>query len=380
MPLPVFIACFRIHKTMSRRQHFIETTPLRRWFPPALFCCVAALAPAVSAQRLTPDEALDQLLGVEPPASDNDWTRHFRLGMVVGLNISAQFRMSGTFAVSGSGTSGVYDDGYMLRDDTGDAGGYTSYWGYDSASQYDPTTHTLTMHSAKSFTTSGGGSSDDSPYLGFDLAYGDSDWNWGNAKIGWELGFDLLPVHIGYNQPLSASVTRSAYGFDTGGIVLPTAPYNGGSSGTGPTIHDTPTPLADEVFPSGTVTGTHSLDVTLYSVRLGPAIYWDLTQSLGLYASAGPVVGIVSGDLEWDENIAAGGTVAHNRGQIGSTEAVFGGYVNATLVYHAVANGDIYLGAQYMPLTGVAFNGAGREARLNLDGQIYISAGINWTF
>ncbi|MDE3065975.1 MAG: hypothetical protein KGJ60_00345 [Verrucomicrobiota bacterium] len=361
------------------RQKISGPARLRRGL--GVLCCLAALVPAVPAQRLSPEQALSRVLGTEGYNNPDNWTRHFRLGLLTGLNIRAQFGMSGNFAVSGSGTPGVYDDGYVRVDQTGDAGNQTSYWGYDNASQYDPATRALRLTRTQSFTATGGGSGDDAPYLGFDLAYGDSYWRLGRAKVGWEFGFGLLPIHISDNQPMSASVTRSLYSFDVGNILLPAAPYHGGPGGLGPTISDLPTATNHLPAVSSTVTGTRSLDVTLFSFRLGPTLYWDVGRQIGLYVGAGPAAGLVTGDLKWDEAItASGGSVAQNHGQIGGTDAVFGGYVNATLVYHPVANGDIYLGAQYMPMTGVTLSGAGREGHLDLGGQVYISAGINWTF
>lgn len=297
------------------------------------------------------------------------------------MNIRANFKMSGTFNISGSDpSSGIYDDGYVRVDNTGDAGGQTSYWGYNSASQLSGST--LTMHSTKSFSASGGASDDASPYLGLDLAYGDSYWYWGGAKIGWEFGFGLLPIHIADNQPMAATVNRSVFSFNTGGIVVPTAPYNGGPSGIGPTISDAATQLPDDTVP-GTVTGTRALDVMLFTARLGPSLYWDFGRHVGLYASAGPAIGFVSGELDYDETIlAADGGSAHNSGHVSGGGLTFGGYVNATLVYHFVdeAAADIYIGAQYMPMTGATISGGGREGRLDLGGQLYLTFGINWPF
>jgi hypothetical protein len=45
-----------------------------------------------------------------------------------------------------------------------------------------------------------------------------------------------------------------------------------------------------------------------------------------------------------------------------------------------VANGDIYLSAQYMPLSNANFSGGGRSAKLDMHGAVYVSAGINWPF
>lgn len=349
-----------------------------------IFICGLGSALAAFAQPSpqSPQQAADSMNRMwhfERVNPNNDWTRHFRAGALVGLNIKAKFSMNGNFNISGSNpNSGIYDDGYVRVDDTGNAGGYTSYWGYQNASQLSGTT--LTMHSVTSFTGSGGGSGNDSPYLGLDMAYGDSYWYWGRAKLGWEIGFGLLPFHITDNQPMSVTATRSVFAFDTGGIILPNAPYNGGPSGIGPTILAARTQLADDSI-SGTVTGTRALDVTLYTLRLGPTLYWDLNEHIGLYASAGPAVGLVSGDLNYNETLLlSDGSSAHNTGSISGTDMTYGGYVNATLVYHVVENGDFYLGAQFMPMKDARISGAGREGKLSLGGQVYITAGIEWPF
>lgn len=351
---------------------------------PAFFCCLScALTVCAQAQPfVAPEERLWRIEKVNP---DYDWTRHFRIGALVGLNIRADFKMSGDFGIaSGNPAAGIYDDGYVRVDNTGNAQGYTSYWGYQSASQISGST--LTMHSSQSFSTSGNASGDDSPYLGFDLAYGDSYWYWGGAKIGWEFGFGLLPIHIADNHPMSATVTRSVYQFNLptstpdGPFVPPTAPYNGGPSGIGPTIFAAPTQLPDDTI-SGTVTGTRALDTVLYTFRLGPSLYWNLGRRFGVYASAGPALGLVSGELNYNETILLpDGSSAHNTGHISATDLVFGGYVNATLVYHAQAGGDFYVGAQYMPMGNAGFSGGGRQGNLDLGGQIYLTAGINWPF
>lgn len=296
------------------------------------------------------------------------------------MNIRANFKMNGTFNLSGNDpASGIYDDGYVRVDNTGNAGGQTSYWGYNSASQLSGST--LTVHSTKSFSTSGSASDGASPYLGLDLSYGDSYWYWGGAKVGWEFGFGLLPIHIADNQPTAATVNRSVYSFDTGGIVPPTAPYNGGPSGIGPTISAAPTQLPDDAT-AGTVTGTHALNVMLFTARFGPSLYWDFGRHIGFYASAGPAVGFVSGELDYDETIVAGVGSAHNIGHVNGGGLTFGGYMNATLVYHVVdeSMADIYVGAQYMPMTDSTISGGGREGRLNLGGQLYLTFGINWPF
>ncbi len=69
-----------------------------------------------------------------------------------------------------------------------------------------------------------------------------------------------------------------------------------------------------------------------------------------------------------------------NQGNISITEVTFGGYVNATALFHMILHGDAFVSAEFMPLGNVTINGQGRRAELDLGSQVYISAGLNWPF
>ena len=354
---------------------------LSAWF---LTCCFLGVVQVASAQPDV-DGKPDSSAFIRIPSDTDDWTRHFRIGALVGMNISAKFNESGVFNISGNNAAnGIYDDGYVREDQTGNAGGYTGYWGYNNASQYNAVAQTLSMHSTSSYSTSGSANDNGGPFPGFDMAYGDNLWYWKHARVGWELGFGLLPVSITDNHPMSATVNQSTYIFDTGGIVIPGAPYQGGPSGQGPLLPGSPASVSSQTLSAGTVTGTRTLDVMLYTLRLGPTFYWDLGDHVGMSLGAGPTIGLVSGDYKYDETITAGGVSAHNTGSFGATDMTFGGYVNGTLMYHVhdewSGDADIFVSAQYMPMGDATFNGAGREGRLNLSGQLYFSIGINWPF
>jgi hypothetical protein len=327
--------------------------------------------PAVEAQ---PSPGAWDRWRIEKLPEDDDWTRHFRIGALVGLNISANFSTQGTFGVNHP--PGVYDNGYVLPDNLGTAFGQTGNWGYNNASQLSGST--LTMQNTTQYTTSAN-AKDSSTDVGFDMAYGGNLCAWGSARIGWDLGFGLLPISITDKSTMPASVVQSTINFNTGGIVVPGAPYNGGFNRQGePTIGYAPIGGTTNTV-AGTITGSRTLDVTLYTVRLGPSIYWDLNQYFGLSAGVGPAVGIMTGSLKYNEMINTSTSVPSS-GQIDGTEVVYGGYVNASLMYHLVENGDLYVGVQYMSLGDATISGNGRVGTLNLGGQVYLSAGINWPF
>jgi len=304
----------------------------------------------------------------------------------VGFNLKAEFSMSGTFNVASGnpGTAGGeqnhdYDDGYVRLDATGNDLDLTWNWGYESAGQLQ--NGLLSFHSLQSYTATASGSADSDAQVGFDTAYGGRLTRMWGGTLGWEFGFGFLPVEITDTLSSPANVTRLVHTFDTGGILLPQAPYQGSFNGPGATISD----VAVQSFQalSGVpLTSSQTLDVKLYNFRLGPTLQWELHPRVAVVVSAGAAFGIVTGDLEYNDTLlfAADGTTASNQGQIGDTQFVYGGYIGGTLLYHAVKNGDFYLGFQYMPMSSATFSGDGREAKLDLTGGLYISAGINWPF
>jgi hypothetical protein len=327
-----------------------------------------------------------------------DWTKHFRVGAQVGFNLKAQFSMSGTFDVSGNnpGATGVsrvdhvYDNGYVLVDASGNDGGLTWNWGYQSADQYDSGSQRLSFRATDSYTTSGNATENSGAQLGVDVAYGGHLTQWGRAMVGWEFGFGYLPVSIKDNQALSANVTRISHSFDVSGIQFPgllgdPSPggfiYEGTYDGPGALIGDVAQAGPGETIANVPLTGERALDVNVFSFRLGPTLHWELPPRFAVAVSAGAAFGIVSGDLKYNETLQfSDGSTANNQGKSGATEFAYGGYISGTLIYHAVKNGDLYLGVQYMPMTSTTFGSDGREAELDMSGALYISTGFNWPF
>jgi len=358
--------------------HFVRSVRVHVLTAWCLACIFFGIALAASAQPEI-DGKPDSSAFIRIPKDTDDWTRHFRIGALVGMNISASFSQNGAFNISGNNPAGgIYNDGYVRPDQTGDPS-YTSYWGYNNASQYNAANNTLTMSASTGFSASGSAKADGGLIPGFEMAYGDNLWYWKHARVGWELGFGFLPINLSGSSSMGATVTRTTFTFDTAGILVPTAPYQGGPSGLGPLMTNSPS-SSSSATSTGSIAGSHSLDVTLYTVRLGPSFYWDLTEHVGMSLGAGPAVGIVSGDYKYDETITAGGINARNTGRIGGTALVYGGYVNAAVMYHVRNDADIYIGVQYMPMGNATISGGGRQGRLNLGGQLYFSVGINWPF
>lgn len=320
------------------------------------------------------------MLTIPARAQDNsDWTEHLRLSVPVTLNMKARFSETGPFTLSAA-QAGVYADGYVRVDDTGDARGLTGYWGYQNSSQYNAANNTLTMQSDASYMANGSAEKTAQAFVGVELAYGTDLWKIGPTKVGWEVGAGFTPLSVSDSSTLPASVNESFFTFSTAGIVVPTATYSGGPSGVGePTISDVATP-AGTTNVAGTITGQRRLDLLLYTLRAGPTLTWELNPQFSLFGGAGPAVGLLNGNYNYNETIVSGDGMTQNSGNIRMTKPVFGGYANVGVLYHAVPQGDFYLGAQFMPLSGATVSGPGREAHVDLTGTVQFTIGVNWPF
>jgi hypothetical protein len=209
----------------------------------ALWCLAACLAGVALRAPAQPEVYgnPDSSAFIRIPKDADDWTRHFHLGGLVGMNISASFNLSGSaLGISGSDPArGIFDDGYVHPDQTGDPN-YTGNWGYKDTSQYNAASQELTMHATTSFSTTSPGAGnanvDGDPFPGIDLAYGDNLWYWKHARVGWELGFDWLPISITDNHPFNVQARQYSYVYSVGDIVMPGAPYQGGPGGQGEPI------------------------------------------------------------------------------------------------------------------------------------------------
>jgi hypothetical protein len=353
------------------------------WLP--IFAGMTLAARADESQ--SEQAAFDQYFRLPTASQSGNWSSHLSLGAAVGLNISAKFNESGMFNLPGSGlANGVYDDGYVHLDNSGDTQ-YTSNWGYQNALQLQntPTGQQVVMHNTTSYQTANSTSQvNGGPFPGFDLDYGGSLHQWQNFRIGWDLGFDLMPMSFTDQATMTATVNQSAYTFNVpANLIVPGAPpYQGSASGNGPLLSAGASSATNSVT-TGSVSGTRSLNAILYGLRLGPTLYWDISRNWSVSLGAGPAMGIVSGEYKYNEVVTTGNSSAPSSGSFNRLDVVYGGDINATLFYHTSDSAravDLYLSAQFMSLGSANFNQGGRNASLDLSGQVYISAGVNWPF
>ena len=310
-----------------------------------------------------------------------DWTKHFRVGMQVTLNIEADISSGGLFELETR--PGEYDDGYVRRDGTGNAIQTTNFR-FENDDQVSTVPRTVTYHRSDSFNAAFSETSrDDSPYVGLELAYGTAITRWGDAIIGWEAGYSFLPISIKDRRNLTGDLERGSYIYTyPDNVTLPAAPYTGPTSGQGGVVINRDFTRGDSELLPGVARGSRGLDVSLHTLRLGPTIHFELARRWAVQGGVGPMVGYVIGDYTFNEELTLQGDTGSRRaeGDFGGDDFVYGGYAQALLLFHFEEHGDIYAGLQFMGLTGSEFEEGDRRAKLDMGATISFLIGVNWPF
>lgn len=328
-------------------------------------------------QRVCLAAVLISWFGVVVAEARDPFIRHFRAGVLIGANIDAEFSQSGIFDTSPP-PPGEFDDGFVLTDDTGNAGGLTSNWGYNDASQYDSGEEILTFSRTAGFSATDSSTANSDPQFGLDLAYGGTLKRIGKTWLSWEVGFSLLPIRVQGESSADATLAQETFIFSTAGLIVPLAPYTGSPSG-GPLLATGSTNGSPDIT-SGTLNASREIDAMLYNLRLGPHFHWDLTRAWSIEAMGGFALGLVDGKYNYDERLLTATGQSTATGDIRQTSWLYGGYAGVLTQIHVERNSYFYGSAQFMTLGNVEFSGGGRQAELQLDQGLYFSLGFTWLF
>lgn len=304
--------------------------------------------------------------------SNTDLNR-FSFGPTFGLNIKANFGQNSINPGPASGDANHnYNDGYVRVDSSGDAGGLTTYWGYQNASQV--VGNTMQFHAVQGGPSS---STTGNPQYGGEFMYqrvlGNLPFLSGDWGLEGTFGFTEIDLRENYSG--TVPVTLDTY--QLGGVLPPGPGYNGTFQGPGPLLGDTPTRSAT----SASLSGYQKLTGQLFSFRLGPFVELNFTDKLSLAGSVGLTLAPATVDYDFSENATlSGGGVIADSGHSSRTKLLYGPYVGATLRYDFTKCWGLYVGARFQNLTDLDQSNNGRTAQLDLGSTIYATAGLSWRF
>lgn len=261
----------------------------------------------------------------------------------------------------------TYANGYVNQDNTpGD--GLTPVWGYQNPSQIDAANGFVLFDAAAS---GGAGRVDnftDGPHPGFELSYGfEMARVWG-GYAGFELGFGYTDISF---DGLRTQRITDAYSL--AGAVPPAAPYAGNLA--------SPVQIAD-TFTRGITNTTLDWESSLYALRLGPFIEWELTDRLTAGLSGGPWLAFVDSRANIRESTSYGAftNVRSTNGTTSASEFGFGLYADGRLAFELTENWEVFGGVRYQFLDNISLNSGIVSAEMKMSQSVNTYLGFGFSF
>jgi hypothetical protein len=308
-----------------------------------------------------------------------------------GFNIGARFKNPGhiSFANIGKktpdGLNFNYEDGYVLQDTSGDAGGYTYNWGFENASQVSPAA-TPNNHLALSRTTSADAIS--SPWKDADVSLGGElvyrrelgtlckrhDIRWGIEAAG-----NYANISLNDHATYGGMVTRQTDTYVPYPDAMITDPRQGTFDGAGTLLNDTPIGSATTGAP-GTISGNRKIDADMWGFRLGPYVEIPVAKHLNASLSGGFAGAFLNVDASWNETLTVGTTRYPFAGGGSDNKWRVGYYLAANAEYQFTEDWSVVGGAQYQSLANYDQAISGRRVEIDLSNSIFVTLGLSYRF
>ena len=263
-----------------------------------------------------------------------------------------------------------YQNGFVGTDKTGNAGGLTTFWGYQNANQVVDNNNSLVMRSSNSGDL---GSSVDNPQHGLELTYSHEIGH--SEKVRWGIEAAFNWTDFSANQSGVASAGVLAVDAFPLGYSPPQAPYTG-TPNAGPFI-----PLLGTTPTRLPVTVSSSLEAEFYGLRLGPYLDVPISKRLLLTFSAGVALTYVDGDYKVTETytMPSGANVSVS-GHASSFSPVWGGFVGAQLSLKLSNHLSVFTGLLYQGAETYELQAGDKAAEIDLSGALYWSSGLSYSF
>ncbi len=319
----------------------------------------------------------------------------FSLKATFNFNIKTEFT-SATANNSGALVPGVnrsYDDGFVFRDVSGNVGGTTWNWGYNTAGQSlaaDPAApfagaSSLAFHSVSSLADGRTRGSRDRMLPGVELNYEEVLGRFHitekrRANVGILVSFGHLRVGQNDTGSLAGFAGLTTDKYAPGAVLPPLAPYSGSFAAPGPLLPDVPlTRTVGPVAATGTV--NNKLEGSLYSFNLGPFIEFPLHDRVSLTLGGGLGVVYASTTYSFRETVVVPGIVTASRaGRVAADDWLFSATAKANLYVALSQAWSWELGLAYQYAGNSRSSVQGKSSNLQLDGIMSVNTGLNYAF
>jgi hypothetical protein len=332
--------------------------------------------------RLAGMGALPVIIALPLRAQDDSGAQwnHFGLNFRTGFNIRTKFSEPSSLSLPPGPGAGLalnhqYRDGFVNADSSGNQGGVTWNWGYQSASQISG--GDVLMHA------NGGLAGADEHYtgdpsLGLDFSYvrDIGHYKWGQWGIKIAFGYSHISVHD--DDAISANLETATDKYALNGVVPPLAPYTGSFNGPGPVLGSEPISRSISSAGAAIITGDHKVDADLYDLRVGPSVTIPLLKRFSVQGGGGLALGILDSRFSFSEYSTTGPIAA--TGSEDTTGLVPGAYAEVGFAYRLCRAASVFTGVQYEYLGDFRQGTGGRSARLEFGQSIFYEVGLQWHF
>ena len=354
----------------------------------SVFAVALLATPSALAQAPSPDTTSPLTLEAPQPPSRNRFGLSYRMG----LNAPLSFKHLGGYPALSAvrytpdGDRYNYDNGYVLTDSSGNAMGYSRYWGYDSGSQVGGDT-TVVMQRSSSVATASSNDHTDVPMNGVELTYNrefirKKSWR-GGLEGGF--GYNFMSVHDSGTQSASVTQVNDTYSFPAGGggggAVVPSSPYTGHRDTPGPVVMASPSRTTSDVQQLASISGSRDFSADLFSFRVGPYVEIPISKSITFGLSGGFALMLVSSQFSYNETVTIPGVGSVDHRASGSnSDWLPGFYVGGNVSVALSESWSIVAGAQFEDVGHYTQTLKGQQATLDLSRLIFVSIGVTYSF
>lgn len=329
-------------------------------------------------------------------------TNHVTLSLRFGLNIRASFKgmgngiflpgsMPGNGQLTPNGDPYNYDDGYNLTPSASPNPAYTTYWGYNNASQLIPggigySGVGLSRTTATGISADQSGEDSPNPNPGFELTY-DREFgkkeNWHDMHYGLEGALNYMNISLNESGTSGATSSTTTYNFL---FPFPVALAPSLAAGSG----ITPGRPSLSVSPSSIVTGPQTAAVfssqdqfngDLWGFRLGPYVDFPMSEKWSLHLSGGLALGLLDDNEVWQQtfNIPGTGTLTAS-GHGSDFKMLWGYYASLDAAYQFNKRWGVEGGVQFEDIGQYSHSFSGRTAQLDLSQSLFVQVGVSYSF
>ena len=324
----------------------------------------------------------------------------FGLNGILGFGVEANFSGLGQFNSPFSqqslsfGGDRFFDDGFVGVDATGNAAGFTTFFGFDNASQLDSIVGELSLSTTNSVGNGSVLEQSGITHGGIEFFGRYSLEEFSDLQLvdqqpvqwGLGFGFNYQRVSVSNSSLVRSDASVSTDVFDSGPVVVGVTPFAGPFTPAPgfPAISASPISQSNTFIPGGAfVSGNREIDSNIFGFNVGPWFSIPLSQKFNLVTDMGLSLAIAHTRYEVTSTTSIPGSgLASQAFREEETEVslLVGAYASLSLEYEINDAWAVQTGVRYQFLSSVDIEADVSSAELDFGGAFAVTGGLSYRF